>query len=156
MQCAAPRCGRSGVKHMRIGLKLLAAAIIAQAGAARAADPLKVGILLPTTGVFAPIGKEQLNGFQIAVEEAGGSVAGRPIQLVIEDTEAKPDVGLSKARKLVLSDRVDVMSGIVSSAVALAVAPYTSSQKVPLVIANASANAITGEKCDRYVFRVAP
>jgi len=44
----------------------------------------------------------------------------------------------------------------VSSAVALAVAPFTSSQKVPLVISNASANAITGEKCDRFVLRVAP
>jgi branched-chain amino acid transport system substrate-binding protein len=124
--------------------------------AALAADALKVGILLPTSGVFAPIAKEQLNGFQLAVDEAGGEIAGRPVQLVVEDTEAKPDVGLTKARKLVISERVDVLAGIISSAVALAVAPYSSSQKVPLVISNASANALTGEKCDRYVLRVAP
>jgi branched-chain amino acid transport system substrate-binding protein len=141
---------------MRASLTILTLALALPAGVALAADPLKVGILLPTTGVFAPVAKEQLNGFQLAVEEAGGEVAGRPLQLIIEDTEGKPDVGLAKARKLVISERADVLAGIVSSAVALAVAPYTSSQKVPLVISNASANAITGEKCDRYVLRVAP
>lgn len=141
---------------MRTWLTALALTLALPAGVATAADPLKVGVLLPTTGVFAPIGKEQLNGLQLAIEEAGGEVAGRPIQLMLEDTEAKPDVGLAKARKLVISERVEVLVGIVSSAVALAVAPYTSSQKIPLVISNASANAITGEKCDRYVLRVAP
>ena len=115
--------------------------------------PLKVGVLMPMSGVLAPLGIEQTNGMRIALEEAGGAVAGRKIELLIEDTEAKPDVGLAKARKLVLSDRVDIMAGIVSSAVALAVAPWTSSQKMPLVISNASTNLISGEKCDRYVIR---
>lgn len=119
------------------------------------AEPLKVGVILPTTGVFAPIGKEQLNGMRIAVEEAGGSVADRKIELTVEDTEAKPDVGLAKARKLILSDRVDVLAGIVSSAVALAVAPYSAGRKVPLVISNAATNLLSGEKCDRFVFRAA-
>ena len=141
---------------MHVSLKALAAVLLLQAQSAQAADPLSVGVLLPMTGVFAPIGAEQLNGMQLAVEEAGGEVAGRKINLIVEDTEAKPDVGLSKARKLVMSERVDVLAGVVSSAVALAVAPFTSSQKVPLVISNASANAITGEKCDRFVLRVAP
>lgn len=117
--------------------------------------PLKIGVLLPMSGILAPLGTEQLNGMRIAVEEAGGAVAGRKIDLLVEDTEAKPDVGLAKARKLVLSDRVDIMSGVVSSAVALAVAPYTSSQKLPLVISNASTNVLSGEKCDRYVIRAA-
>ena len=141
---------------MHVSLKALAAVLLLQAQSAQAADPLSVGVLLPITGVFAPIGAEQLNGMQLAVEEAGGEVAGRQIKLIVEDTEAKPDVGLSKARKLVASERVDVLAGVVSSAVALAVAPFTSSQKVPLVISNASANAITGDKCDRFVLRVAP
>ena len=53
-----------------------------------------------------------------------------------------------------LSDRVDVMTGIISSAVALAVAPYLSSQRMPIVLSNAAADSLSGEKCDRYVFRV--
>lgn len=118
-----------------------------------AADPLKVGVLMPTSGVFAVLGQRQLKGMQFAVEEAGGTVAGRKIEMLHEDTEGKPDMGLAKSRKLVLSDRVEVMTGIISSAVALAVAPYLSSQRVPLVISNASTDLLSGAKCDRYVFR---
>ena len=119
-----------------------------------AADPLKIGVLMPTTGVFAVLGQRQLKGMQFAVEEAGGTVAGRKIELLHEDTEGKPDVGLSKTRKLVLSDRVDAMTGIISSAVALAVTPFLSAQRTPLVISNAAADALSGPKCNQYVFRV--
>jgi branched-chain amino acid transport system substrate-binding protein len=130
------------------------ALFIQSAAPTLAADPLKIGVLMETSGVFAVLGQRQLKGMQFAVEEAGGEVAGRKIELLHEDHEGKPDVGLTKARKLVLSDRVDVMSGIINSAVALAVTPYLSSQRMPLVISNAAANILTGEKCDRYVFRV--
>ncbi len=121
---------------------------------ARAADPLKIGVLMPTSGVFAVLGQRQLNGMRFAIEEAGGEVAGRKIEMLHEDSEGKPDVGLAKTRKLVLSDRVDVMAGIINSAVALAIAPYLSSQRVPLVISNASTDVLSGAKCNRYVFRV--
>src|SRR4051794_2234292 len=129
---------------------LAALPFVAQAWAA---DPLKVGVLMPTTGVFAVLGQQQLNGMRFAVEEAGGEVAGRKIELLHEDTEGKPDVGLAKTRKLVLSDKVELMAGIINSAVALAVAPYLSQQKIPLVLSNASTDVLSGEKCDRYVFR---
>src|SRR5882757_6663928 len=137
--------------------RLAAAVLIAsstQAAPALAADPLKIGVLMPTSGVFAVLGQRQLNGMRFAIEEAGGEVAGRKIEMLHEDSEGKPDVGLAKARKLVLSDRIDVMAGIINSAVALAVAPYLSSQRIPLVISNASTDVLSGEKCDRYVFRV--
>jgi branched-chain amino acid transport system substrate-binding protein len=119
-----------------------------------AADPLKIGVMMPTSGVFAVLGQRQLNGMRFAIEEAGGEVAGRKIEMLHEDTEGKPDVGLAKARKFVLSDRVDLTAGIINSAVALAVAPYLSSQRMPLVLSNASTDVLSGEKCDRYVFRV--
>ena len=141
--------------------RLAFAASVALAAASAADDaaaqqpPLKVGVLLPMSGIFAPLANEQLNGMRLALEEAGGTVAGRKVEVLLEDTEAKPDVGLAKARKLVLSDRVDLLAGVVSSAVALAVAPWTSSQKVPLVISNASTNLLSGEKCDRFVIRAA-
>jgi branched-chain amino acid transport system substrate-binding protein len=130
-------------------------AILAQAATpTQAAEPLKIGVLEPTSGVFAVLGQRQLKGMQFAVEEAGGMVAGRKIELIHEDTEGKPDVGLTKTRKLVLSDRVDAIAGIINSAVALAVSPYIAQQRVPLVISNASADRLTGEKCGPYLFRV--
>jgi branched-chain amino acid transport system substrate-binding protein len=132
-----------------------AIALLSQwAAPALAADPLKIGVMMPTSGVFAVLGQRQLNGMRFAIEEAGGEVAGRRIEMLHEDTEGKPDVGLAKARKLVLSDHVDLTAGIINSAVALAVAPYLSSQRMPLVLSNASTDVLSGEKCDRYVFRV--
>lgn len=141
---------------MRLALvgSFAAALLIQSTTLTLAADPLKIGVLMETSGVFAVLGQQQLKGMQFAVEEAGGEVAGRKIELVHEDHEGKPDVGLTKARKLVLSDRVDVMSGIINSAVALAVAPYLSSQRMPIVLSNAAADVLSGEKCNRYVFRV--
>ena len=121
---------------------------------ALAADPLKIGVLMPTTGVFAALGERQLNGMRYAIEEFGGEIAGRKLELIHEDTEGKPDVGVAKTRKMVLSDKVEVMAGIINSAVALAVAPYLSQNKIPLVISNASTDVLTGEKCDKYLFRV--
>lgn len=141
------------MRRFYVAAVLLSGLIAAPAMAQQ--PPIKIGVLQPMSGVFASLATEQVNGMRIAVEEAGGAIAGRKIELIIEDTEAKPDVGLAKARKLVLSDRVDVMAGIVSSAVALAVAPYATQQKIPLVISNAATDLLSGEKCSRYVFRAA-
>ena len=144
-----------------IAVGAFAAIIAAQSATpALAADPLKIGVLMPTSGVFAVLGQRQLNGMRFAVEEAGGEVAGRKIEMLHEDSEGKPDVGLAKARKLVLSDRVDVMAGIINSAVALAVAPYLSSQRMPLVISNASTDLLSGREMrplcvPRFVFEFA-
>src|ERR1700759_4815344 len=103
--------GRTIMRHAIVGV-FATALLIQTATPADAADPLKIGVLMETSGVFAVLGQRQLKGMQYAVEEAGGEVAGRKIELVHEDSEGKPDVGLAKTRKLVLSDRVDVMTGI--------------------------------------------
>ena len=138
-------------KHLAVGTAIAMSATLIQP--AHAADPLKIGVLMPTSGIFAALAKEQINGMQIAIDEAGGSVAGRKIELIVEDTEAKPQVGLTKARKLILSNKVDVLAGVISSAVALALAPYLARAKMPLVISNAGTNQLSGEKCERYVLR---
>ena len=113
------------MRHAIVGA--FATALLIQAATpTRAAEPLKIGVLMETSGVFAVLGQRQLKGMQFAVEEAGGEVAGRKIELLHEDTEGKPDVGLSKTRKLILSDHVDAMAGIINSAVALAVSEHSS------------------------------
>ena len=122
--------------------------------AAYSADPIKVGVLLPTTGSDVLQGKQQIDAIELALREAGGKVADRPVVLVHEDDASNPNVGLQKARKLISSDNVDVMTGFFNSGVALAVAQLTSSQRVPIVIANAAADGLTGEKCSPWVFRL--
>lgn len=143
-------------KKIALALSAIALGSFAASGLAQkaqAADPLKIGVLLPLSGVLASIGREQANGIQIAVDQAGGTVNGRKIELVIEDSAANPGTSLTKARKLVLSDKVDVMAGVASSAVALAIAPYLTSVKMPLVISNAGTDLLSGGKCTRFMVR---
>ena len=73
---------------MRIGIIAVAFSVALGASAsAQTKAPLKIGVLMPTTGVFAVLGERQLKGMRFAVEEFGGSIAGRKIELLHEDTE---------------------------------------------------------------------
>ena len=80
-------------------------------------------------------------------------MAGREIQLIPEDTQGKADVGLTKIRKLVEMDRVDIFAGIFSSGVAYAIRDYVHRSKVPLMLCNAGADDLTKEKRSPYIFR---
>jgi branched-chain amino acid transport system substrate-binding protein len=115
------------------------------------AGNLKAGLLLPYSGVYAALGKEIDDGFVLALEEAG--IAGS-VDIVREDDESKPPVGLAKVRKLDLEDKVDVMAGIVSSGVLAAVRDYIDGAKVPFIVANAGNDEITGARCSKYITRV--
>ncbi len=114
---------------------------------------LKIGVPLPFTGVNTSLGNNIFRGMEMYFEEQGNKIEGREVQLIKEDTQLKPDVGLQKVRKLVESDQVDLLSGIVSSAVAYAVRDYVDVQKVPLIIACAGAYDLTRSKGSPYIFR---
>ena len=94
------------------------------------------------------------DGWKLALEEVNYKVAGRDIVFIPEDTELKPDVGLTKTRKLVEKDQVHILGGIISSAVAYAVRDYVTTKKVPLVICCAGATKLTQEQRSPYIFRV--
>jgi branched-chain amino acid transport system substrate-binding protein len=119
-------------------------------------EPIKIGGLNSTTGPLAVNGAEINEGIRLYWEdEMGGQVAGRPVRLLLEDDEGKPDVGLTKVRKLAESDRVHMILGPVSSAVAVAIRDYLVERKVPLIITQATANNLTNEKASPTVFRSA-
>ena len=120
---------------------------------ALAASPVKVGLLLPYSKVYAVLGESITNGMELVFEREGWKVAGREIKVIKEDTEVNPEVGLLKARKLIGKDRVDFVSGPVSSAVALSIRDIFHNSKKILLISNAGVNALTREKCSPYVFR---
>jgi branched-chain amino acid transport system substrate-binding protein len=121
-----------------------------------AQTPVKIGMLVPLTGVFTRNGREALDGTRLYLDEIGWKVNGRTIELLVEDDEGKPDVGLTKARKLVERDAVHMLKGIVSSAVGLAVAAYAKDRKVPLIASadfGVSALTVPGPLLNPYVFR---
>jgi branched-chain amino acid transport system substrate-binding protein len=137
-------------------LLALAVAVIACVAAggevrAQSAKQIKVGVIVPYTGVYAMLGKEIDEGFMLALEEEGMASS---LSIVREDTEANPAIGLVKAHKLVLEDQVDVLMGIVSSGVAATVRDFIDSSKVPLIVTNAGNDELTGSRCSKYITRV--
>ncbi len=139
---------------MRTTVTAAVAGLVAGMGvAATQAAEIKVGLLLPYSGVYASLGQEIDDGFALAIETYGTD-ADVDFQMVREDSEAKPPVGLAKTRKLVLQDKADVIVGVVSSGVLGAVRDMVHGSKVPLVVANAGNDEATGEDCSPYVIRV--
>lgn len=137
----------------RFGILAVAAAIAATSGAAAAAE-YKVGLLLPFSGVYAGLGSHIENGFALGLDHFGDDLGGNTVTTLREDTEAKPSVGLAKAKKLVLQDKVDVIAGVVSSAVLGGIRDFMHNSQVPLVVANAGNDLMTGKQCSPYMIRV--
>ncbi len=129
----------------------IAAACAVLVPAAAAAEDLKVGLLLPYSSVYAALGQEITDGFNLAVDTYGEGVEVTTVQ---EDTEVKPGVGLAKMRKLVLQDRVDVVVGVVSSGVLGAIRDFAHQSQTPIVVANAGNSVMTGAQCSPYLIRV--
>ncbi|MFQ5825812.1 MAG: ABC transporter substrate-binding protein [Dehalococcoidia bacterium] len=117
---------------------------------------IKIGLLHALTGPLAGLGAFYNGGAEVAFEGVGYQVAGRKIEVIKEDTEGKPDVGLTKVRKLVERDKVDIIIGPISSAVALAIGDYVAQSNVTLIISQATVEALTREKGAPNIFRVAP
>jgi branched-chain amino acid transport system substrate-binding protein len=112
-------------------------------GAAAAAGPVKIGVLLPNTGPLTVVGQETIRGLELYLGKVGMKAGGREIVLIKEDSEGKPDVGLTKAKKLVERDGVHLILGPTNSAVGLAIRDYIDAQKVPLVVPQANTRILT-------------
>ena len=116
------------------------------------AAPATVGLLVPTSGVYAPLGEDMRQGFELYLEQNGGELGGHPVELEVVDEGETPDTGVPGAQRLIQDD-VSAVVGIVNSATALGVRDAFEEAQVPLIIANAGADAITGERASDYVWR---
>lgn len=125
---------------------------VARAGGA--AKDIKIGLAVPGTGTFTALGQELERGFRAHMEDIGWKVGSHTISVVTEDTQGKPDIGLTKARKLVESDQVDLITGVVSSAVGLSLKPYVHGARVPLVLMISSVDEITMKDPSPYIYRI--
>lgn len=135
-------------------VKAAVAALIASSAVAQAqAEDIKVGLLLPFSGVYAALGEEIETGFRLGLDTFGAD-SGATFEIVREDSEASPPVGLAKTRKLVMQDKVDVMAGVVSSGVLGAIRDVVDGARVPLIVANAGNDEATGKDCSPWITRM--
>ncbi|MDJ0784931.1 MAG: ABC transporter substrate-binding protein [Desulfosarcinaceae bacterium] len=97
-----------------------------------AEDPVKIGVLVPLTGIVAQGGLEMKYGIEMAAAEKG-TVLGRPIELLVEDTQVKPPIAVTKAEKLVYKDDCKALIGVFSSGVGLAISKNIDKLNVPFL-----------------------
>jgi branched-chain amino acid transport system substrate-binding protein len=124
-----------------------APAVLAQGNAA-----IRIGNINSYTGGLAYAGENNLNGMNLYFDSINWTIAGRKIELIKEDDQFNPQIGLQKAKKLVESDKVDLVIGIQASNVALAVLNYMKQQKAFYVVSGAGTDAITWDRYP-YLFR---
>jgi branched-chain amino acid transport system substrate-binding protein len=119
------------------------------------AKPYTIGTMQPLSGVAASGGKTALVGVQMAVDRINksGGINGRPVKLLVEDDESKPDVGRRKAEKLVVEDKIDAQVGGFLSNICLACMPVWDENKVVNMIGVCLDTTLTTTKCNRYTFR---
>ncbi len=134
-------------------LATAAAAALGFALPAAAQAPLKIGFVSTFSGPQAAIGEDMRRSVELAKEHLGGKIAGRPIEIVYEDDQFKPDVGKQKSEKLVQQDKVAFVTGYIWSNVLLAsLKTVTDEGDTILISANAGPSQIAGELCNKNFF----
>ena len=121
-----------------------------------AAGPVKVALIADSTGPLEAYAKQTIAGFQLGLEfytKGTMTVAGRKIEVILKDSQTKPDVGRNVLSEAFGDQDVDIAVGGTSSAVALAMLPVAEEFKKVLIVEPAVADAITGDKWNRYIFR---
>ena len=118
-------------------------------------SPVKIGLLLPSSGVDSAQGTDATKGFELYLGKIGYRAGGREIRLFKEDDEAKPAVALARLKKLVEDARVDFLIGPISSAVALAIRNYIHDQGTPLLVPAAFTRVLTSpQQASPSIFRL--
>ena len=122
---------------------LALAAAVGAARPLRAAEPVKVGLILPMTGPFASTGRQIEAACRLYVQQSGGAAGGRPIEIVLRDDAGVADTTRRLAQELVVNEKVAVLAGFGLTPLALAAAPLATRAKVPMVVMAAATSSIT-------------
>lgn len=122
------------------------------AAPAAAADKVKVGFIATFSGPVGLLGQHSFDGFVLGVEHVGGKLGGLPTEIVKDDDQLKPDVGLQVAKKLLERDRVDFVVGTIFSNVMMAIYKPIVDSRTFLISQNAGPSPIAGAQCSPFFF----
>jgi branched-chain amino acid transport system substrate-binding protein len=139
---------------MRLGVVLACAGFALAGGLAPAAaqQELRIGFIAPTTGPFAQVGTDMTNGFKMYLDKVNGTFGGAKVKLIVEDSQAKPDLAVTKARKLILEDHVQMYIGGVLASEGYALAPVSTELKTVYISSIAAADDLTQRQLGKYPY----
>ena len=144
---------RRFLKGVAAGAAVAGAELAVPALALAQGAKIKVGLMLPYTGTFAPLGVAIENGFRLALQEAGGKFGGREVEFFKVDDESEPAKATDNVNRLVNRDKVDVVLGTVHSGVAAAMIRVTRESGTLHIIPNAGVGVATGALCAPNIIR---
>ena len=133
---------------------LCGAALLAALTAPVQSEELRLGFIAPMTGLFAQVGKDMTDGFQLYLDEHGGKLGGMDAKLIVEDDQAKPDLGVTKAKKLVLNDKVHMFIGGVLASTGYALAPVSTEMKTIYIASIPAADDLTQREASKYPYLI--
>jgi branched-chain amino acid transport system substrate-binding protein len=141
-----------------LGAAIFAAFAAGAAPSALAAPDLKIALIAGKTGALEAYARETETGFMMGLEYLTGGkmeIAGRKLKVIVKDDQSKPDLGRTLLAEAYGDDKVDIAVGTTSSGSALAMLPVAKEYKKVLIVEPAVADAITGDKWNKYIFRTA-
>ena len=138
------------MKRMLLGTVALLA--LATAPAVAQQKTVKIGFVSTFSGPVAAIGNDMRNSFELGLDHLGRKLGGMPVEVIYEDDQQKPEVGVQKTQKLIESDKVDFVVGYIWSNVLLASLKPLVDSKTFTIVTNAGASQLAGELCSPYVF----
>jgi len=116
------------------------------------AEEIRIGFLAPTTGIFAQVGKDMVDGFQMYLDEVKGDFGDAKIKFIVEDEQGKPDTAVTKAKKLILQDKVQFFVGGLLASTGYALAPVSTSEKTVYISSVAAADDLTQRDLPKYPY----
>jgi branched-chain amino acid transport system substrate-binding protein len=141
------------MRKLAMGLTLTALVAAGAASAQVSNEVVKIGVLTDMSGVTADItGRGSVIAAELAIREFGGTVLGKPIQVIFADHQHKADIGLAIARQWLDQEGVDAIVDVPNSAVALAVQALAREKKRIVMYSGAGTTALTNEQCSPYGF----
>ena len=120
------------------------------------AEDLRIGFIAPMTGLFAQVGKDMNDGFQLYLDEHGNKLGGMDVKFILEDDQAKPDLGVTKAKKLILQDKVNMFIGGVLASTGYALAPVSTAEKTIYIPSIPASDDLTQREAGKYPYYLDP
>jgi branched-chain amino acid transport system substrate-binding protein len=130
----------------------LAAALSLGLSSTAGAEELRIGFIAPTTGIFAQIGKDMVDGFQLYLDQHGNKLGGADVKFIVEDEQGKPDTAVTKAKKLILQDKVHMFIGGLLASSGYAMAPVSTAEKTLYIASVPAADDLTQRQLSKYPY----
>jgi branched-chain amino acid transport system substrate-binding protein len=138
----------------RLGPVLLGSTVAFGLASVSQAEEIRIGFVAPTTGIFAQVGKDMVDGFQFYLDEVKSNFGNAPVKFIVEDEQGKPDTAVTKAKKLILQDKVHLLVGGLLASSGYALAPVSTQEKTVYVVPVAAADDLTQRDLPKYPYMI--